>query len=701
MIVRFDGGRRGWIDNVFEGLDEFWVCDLQTKQLVFQANPAGAVGDVRSFRAADLLFTGEWSRSVEKEAVVQIPPEVVDSIVGTEDWESKWEERTKVVLQIECLVAGAPGRILIGPGFPPDVQAAHDMLSDHVRELQRKQKVTETLEVPAEHVMSFKKEDGWEARWEERTEVPVCFEAPEAEGSPGRILVGPGPKAVVQKALGLLTEHLQELAELRLGDGGQDAANDAAEVTSEDIQAQLDKLKAEQEEEAKAERLADEGPKPKAEEEESTLDTPEGPEPLDMGTGDQGPLDARVVPASSLKQAVLGVAQRGPPSPSSGLGFSPSWSQGPGSEPATMSKSRSVAPIVQKASMLQRPTLDFRSMPSGAASFAPGGQHVVPPPASPFGKAAAAQVQAKARLATTGLKSWALPAKASRKIDTVSAISGGSATARAARAKLAALQAAEAAGGEPPVSDSVEPSAQTEANSLGKLADLPGEEGGQPGLVAGGSKGLGDGGSTGACEPGPECVSEPGKVSSRPADAEGEMAEQGGASDNGGLGEPQLRGPGDGTAEKGSGAGPEAAPPGGASGEAAPQAGHARAPAGQDTAEAAGSAAAPAAGATAPMASDDTQKTIGYWADNQAQFADLPPLPNNWIRIKSKSSGTIYYANLIDGTTALNMPGAGVKPGGDSASLPPGWMQLTSRSTGQVYYWNAAQGKSQFERPTA
>lgn len=209
-MVKFDGNRLGWIDTVFEGLDEFWVCDEHTNQTVFEGTPG--TGDVRSFQAAELTFMGEWSRCVQAEAVVEIPPEVVEAVVAAEDFVSQWEERTKVTLQIEYLVAGAPGRILIGPGFPPDVKAAERMLSDYVQNLQRKQHITETVEVPADLLPGIQEEDGWEAEWQERAEVVVHLEPP-SKGASARIAIGPGPKAVVTKAVSLLLQHLQERAE--------------------------------------------------------------------------------------------------------------------------------------------------------------------------------------------------------------------------------------------------------------------------------------------------------------------------------------------------------------------------------------------------------------------------------------------------------------------------------------------------------
>jgi YHS domain-containing protein len=82
-------------------------------------------------------------------------------------------------------------------------------------------------------------------------------------------------------------------------------------------------------------------------------------------------------------------------------------------------------------------------------------------------------------------------------------------------------------------------------------------------------------------------------------------------------------------------------------------------------------------------------KTAQQWAQEQAEFAHLPPLPEGWIRVKSQTTGKIYFFNMHTGKTTFTEP----------TDLPPGWVQMKSRSTGQPYYWNANLKKSQFERP--
>lgn len=101
-----------------------------------------------------------------------------------------------------------------------------------------------------------------------------------------------------------------------------------------------------------------------------------------------------------------------------------------------------------------------------------------------------------------------------------------------------------------------------------------------------------------------------------------------------------------------------------------------------------------------------TQETGGSTANNydwtdQSQFAHLPPLPENWIRVLSKSTGATYYCNLVTNETTFTEPTFESEELKAKAQLPPGWEQMVSRRTGKVYYWNRVLQRSQFERPTA
>merc|ERR1719235_838326 len=102
-------------------------------------------------------------------------------------------------------------------------------------------------------------------------------------------------------------------------------------------------------------------------------------------------------------------------------------------------------------------------------------------------------------------------------------------------------------------------------------------------------------------------------------------------------------------------------------------------------------------------------RTANDWASDQSQFAHLPPLPEGWIRVRSRTSGAIYFCYTLTGETTFTEPTAPGALGGAGADtstgggqdLPPGWTEVVSRSTGQIYYWNSALQKSQFEKPMA
>lgn len=94
--------------------------------------------------------------------------------------------------------------------------------------------------------------------------------------------------------------------------------------------------------------------------------------------------------------------------------------------------------------------------------------------------------------------------------------------------------------------------------------------------------------------------------------------------------------------------------------------------------------------------------TAAEWAARQEEFAHLPALPEGWIRVRSRSSGDIYFCSLTTGEVTFTQP---TQPSTQASAdkvdgLPPGWVTMTSRSTGKTYYWNAALQKSQFEKPT-
>lgn len=94
-------------------------------------------------------------------------------------------------------------------------------------------------------------------------------------------------------------------------------------------------------------------------------------------------------------------------------------------------------------------------------------------------------------------------------------------------------------------------------------------------------------------------------------------------------------------------------------------------------------------------------RSAADWAKDQEQFAHLPKLVDGWIRVRSRTTGAIYYCYVETGETTLNEPTGPPPSKCKGNDLPPGWVQTQSRTTGRIYYWNSQLSRSQYERPTA
>jgi len=97
----------------------------------------------------------------------------------------------------------------------------------------------------------------------------------------------------------------------------------------------------------------------------------------------------------------------------------------------------------------------------------------------------------------------------------------------------------------------------------------------------------------------------------------------------------------------------------------------------------------------AGYAAGSTASTVADLLIDQKQYSHLPPLPEGWIRVRSRSTRTIYFYHTYTGEATFEEPAA-VKGG-----LPPNWIEMTSRSTGKPFYWNTMTHASQFEPPRA
>lgn len=83
-------------------------------------------------------------------------------------------------------------------------------------------------------------------------------------------------------------------------------------------------------------------------------------------------------------------------------------------------------------------------------------------------------------------------------------------------------------------------------------------------------------------------------------------------------------------------------------------------------------------------------KTVKEWEEEQREYANEPQLPTGWIRVKSRSSGQVYFFNKKTQEATFDFP---------ELPLPSGWTKQTSKSTGKVYYFHAQRGTSTFDRP--
>lgn len=165
MVVLYDGDRRGWIDTVFDGIDEFWVCDQATKMVVTQKQDDGSAGDVRTFTKDELKFHGTWSPHVESEESVDISAEVLEFILADEGWEARWWDKTKVVVQLDHEGPGNPGKVIVGPGFPPKVKVAKLAVAMDIEKLQGQSKNGDLWKQAAPAKAAG--DDEWKQEWKE------------------------------------------------------------------------------------------------------------------------------------------------------------------------------------------------------------------------------------------------------------------------------------------------------------------------------------------------------------------------------------------------------------------------------------------------------------------------------------------------------------------------------------------------------
>ena len=95
-----------------------------------------------------------------------------------------------------------------------------------------------------------------------------------------------------------------------------------------------------------------------------------------------------------------------------------------------------------------------------------------------------------------------------------------------------------------------------------------------------------------------------------------------------------------------------------------------------------------------PVAQTEVQvqgKTIGQWEAEQATlFPGERQLPPDWLRIKSRSHGKVYFYHKHTQEATYDFP---------EPPLPKGWTKEVSKSTGKTYYFHAGRKESTFVRP--
>eukprot|EP00930_Biecheleria_cincta_P086053 TRINITY_DN7541_c0_g1_i2.p1 TRINITY_DN7541_c0_g1~~TRINITY_DN7541_c0_g1_i2.p1 ORF type:complete len:448 (+),score=154.71 TRINITY_DN7541_c0_g1_i2:359-1702(+) len=144
MMVIYDGNCRGWIDNSFQALDEFWVCDEKTHKTVFRYGPDGQEQGVRSFTAKELKFTGLWSPHIEITKEVMVDDEVLYEITKVSTWEADLEKQTEVPIFVDKEEI----KVVIGPGPPAWVNEAYDLITQQVDSMRAKLEEAAAAQAP-------------------------------------------------------------------------------------------------------------------------------------------------------------------------------------------------------------------------------------------------------------------------------------------------------------------------------------------------------------------------------------------------------------------------------------------------------------------------------------------------------------------------------------------------------------------------
>ncbi|CAE7018094.1 unnamed protein product, partial [Symbiodinium sp. CCMP2456] len=86
---------------------------------------------IRTFKAAELGFTGEWSPHVEISTEVVITQEIVERLSKQPEWEKELEEKTGIPIMVDS----SRQKVAIGPATPPKVKEALTLVNSELSKL--------------------------------------------------------------------------------------------------------------------------------------------------------------------------------------------------------------------------------------------------------------------------------------------------------------------------------------------------------------------------------------------------------------------------------------------------------------------------------------------------------------------------------------------------------------------------------------
>ena len=75
MQMEFDGGSLAYVEDSFAALDEFWLSDAKTREVIHRD------GGIRAFTSSELLWTGEYSEDAEIQESLAVPGVILETLI--------------------------------------------------------------------------------------------------------------------------------------------------------------------------------------------------------------------------------------------------------------------------------------------------------------------------------------------------------------------------------------------------------------------------------------------------------------------------------------------------------------------------------------------------------------------------------------------------------------------------------------------